>query len=73
MHSCTFSAILFSLYIIHDTQHILKGSMAPAIGALSLYISVLNLFTDLIIHSFLDLFHLLILRMLFHNPVLIIF
>jgi len=43
------SAILFSMYIIYDTQNIIKGRyLSPIDGALSLYIDFINLFVSLV-------------------------
>jgi len=43
------SAILFSAFILYDTQNIIKGNYAtPVDGALALYLDFINLFTSLL-------------------------
>jgi len=43
------SAILFSAYILYDTQNIIRGNYAtPVDGALSLYLDFVNLFISLL-------------------------
>lgn len=45
----TFSAIVFSFYILYDTQNVVKNEYEhPVLGALSLYLDILNLFLDLL-------------------------
>lgn len=43
------SAILFSFYILYDTQNIIKGEYeTPIEGAVALYLDILNLFISLL-------------------------
>ncbi len=45
----SFGALIFSAYILYDTQNILKGNYSsPVEGAISLYLNVLNLFISLL-------------------------
>ena len=42
-------AILFSFYIIYDTQKIIRGEItSPTMGAIELYLDFINLFTSLL-------------------------
>ena len=42
-------AILFSAYILYDTQMILRGGYdSPVLAAVSLYLDILNLFISLL-------------------------
>lgn len=46
--SCV-SAILFSAYILYDTQNIIRGNVdSPVMAAVALYIDILNLFVSLL-------------------------
>ena len=46
--SCV-SAILFSAYILYDTQQIVRGNVdSPIMAAVALYIDILNLFVSLL-------------------------
>lgn len=43
------SAILFSMYILYDTQNIIRGNYdSPILGAVALYLDILNLFVALV-------------------------
>jgi len=43
------SAILFSAFILYDTQNIIRGNYGhPVDGALALYLDFINLFTSLL-------------------------
>lgn len=43
------AAILFSFYILYDTQNIIKGRVdSPVLAAVSLYLDILNLFISLL-------------------------
>jgi modulator of FtsH protease len=43
------SAILFSMFILYDTQNIIQGNYGhPVDGALALYLDFINLFTSLL-------------------------
>jgi modulator of FtsH protease len=43
------SAILFSAFILYDTQNIIQGNYgSPVDGAIALYLDFVNLFTSLL-------------------------
>lgn len=43
------SAILFSAYILYDTQNIIRGNYdSPVLGAVALYLDIVNLFVSLL-------------------------
>ncbi len=43
----SFAAILFSVYIIYDTQNIINGRMdSPILAAVALYMDIFNLLTQ---------------------------